>query len=107
MPAVEAAGLPTSSISDLFDAIANGTDAALEAVPGMTDSILGAYDIATKLAYGHAFRIVYLSSLGFFAMGMIASCFVVDIKEYLTSFVNKTIQKPAALPKIEEKEQLE
>ncbi len=102
MPAVENAGLPASSILDLFQAMANGTAAALEAVPGMNDNILGAYALATKVAYTHAFRIVYLSTLGFFALGMIASFFVVDITELLTGFVNKTIHKPSVLQKREE-----
>ncbi|KAJ9608501.1 hypothetical protein H2200_007489 [Cladophialophora chaetospira] len=101
VPAVENAGLPASSISDLFQAMANGTAAALETVPGMNGDILGAYVVATKVAYGHAFRVVYLSTLGFFALGMIASFFVVDITELLTGFVNKTIHKPSVLQKKE------
>lgn len=102
VPAVENAGLPASSISDLFEAMANGTAAAFEAVPGMNENILGAFEIATKVAYGRAFRIVYLSTLGFFAMGMVASFFVRDISELLTGFVNKTIHKPAVMQKKEE-----
>lgn len=103
VPAVETAGLPSTSIPDLFKAMANGSTAALEAIPGMNDGILNAYSIATKVAYGHAFRIVYLSTLGFFALGMIASFFVVDVKELLTDFVNKTVDKSSILPWKEEK----
>lgn len=80
----------------------NGTAAALRAVPGMNDNILGAYSLATKVAYGHAFSIVYLSTLGFFALGVVASLFVVDITELLTGFVNKTIHKSPLVQKREE-----
>lgn len=95
--AVEEAGLPASSIPALFQAIANGTIAALDSVPGMNENILRAYVTAGKVAQGHAFRVVYLSTLGFFAVGMIASFFVRDVGELLTGFVNKTIHKSSDL----------
>lgn len=69
----------------------------------MNDEILGAFDIATKIAYGRAFRIVYLSTLGFFACGMAASFFVRDITELLTWFVNKTTHQPPVFQKKKEK----
>ncbi|KAJ9641294.1 hypothetical protein H2204_002972 [Knufia peltigerae] len=92
--AVEAAGLPASSIPDLFAAVANGTQAALEAVPGIDIGVLDALTLATKHAYTHAFKIVYLSSLGFTGIGLIAAFFVKDVNDYLTNYVNKTLHKP-------------
>ena len=84
--------------------MANGTAAAFEAVPGMNENVLEAFDIASKVAYGRAFRVVYLSTLGFFAMGMAASFFVRDISELLTGFVNKTITRPAGLQQKKEED---
>jgi len=94
VPAVENAGLPATSIPKLFAAMTNGTAAALEAVPGMNDNILTAFSIATKDAYSHAFKIVYLSSLAFAGIAIVAAFFVVDVDKYLTNYVNKTIHRP-------------
>jgi hypothetical protein len=92
--AVEAAGLPATSVPDLLIAISNGTTTALESVPGVNDTILRALALATKQAYAHAFKIVYLATLGFTAVGFIAAFFIQDVDEYLTNYVNKTIHKP-------------
>jgi hypothetical protein len=94
VPAVEAAGLPASSVPQLFAAMANGTTAAFESVPGITPSILAAFELATKHAYSHAFKIVYLSSLAFAGIAIVAALFVIDVDKYMTNFVNKTIHKP-------------
>lgn len=94
IPAVENAGLPESSVPDLLAAMANGTAAALDAVSGMNDEILAAMALATQHAYAHAFQIVYLATLAFTGIGLIASFFITDVKEFLTDYVNKTIHKP-------------
>jgi uncharacterized membrane protein len=79
---------------DLFSAIANGTAAALNQVPGMTDDILDALGLATKMAYGQAFKIVYLATLSFTGIGLVAAFFITDVDAFLTNYVNKTIHKP-------------
>jgi hypothetical protein len=84
--------------------MANGTAAALDAVPGITDQVKTAYGVATKAAYADAFHVVYLSSLGFFALGLIAAFFIVDVTELLTGFVNKTIHKPKIFQRAEKTE---
>lgn len=72
----------------------NGTSVAFESVPGITPSILAAFGLAVKHAYAHAFRVVYLSSLAFAAIAIVASLLVKDVDKYMTNFVNKTIHKP-------------
>lgn len=94
VPAVEAAGLPASSLPQFFAAMTNGTAAAFETVPGINASILAAFGLATKHAYSHAFKIVYLSSLSFAGIAIVAALFVVDVDKYMTNFVNKTIHTP-------------
>lgn len=93
-PAVEAAGLPASSLPDLFTAIANGTQAALDAVPGVDNGVLDALAVATKHAYAHAFKIVYLATFGFTGIGLVAAFFITDVDAYLTNYVNKTLHRP-------------
>lgn len=94
VPAVESAGLPASSVPALFAAMTNGTTAAFESVPGINAKILSAFAEATKDAYAHAFKVVYLSSIAFAGIAIVASLFVTDIDKYMTNFVNKTIHKP-------------
>lgn len=93
-PAVEAAGLPESSVPALFAAMTNGTAAAFETVPGITPTIMAAFAEATKAAFTHAFKVVYLSSLAFAGIAIVASLFVTDVDKYMTDYVNKVIHKP-------------
>lgn len=60
----------------------------------MDIGVLDALTLATKHAYTHAFKIVYLSTLGFTGIGLIAAFFVKDVNDYLTNYVNKTLHKP-------------
>lgn len=101
VPAVEAAGLPSSSVSERFVAITNGTSAALGNVPGMNESVMEALGVATKHAYAQAFQTVYLSTLAFTGVGLVAAFFVVDVDHYLTNYVNKTIHKPKLTKKVQ------
>ncbi|EON69199.1 hypothetical protein W97_08558 [Coniosporium apollinis CBS 100218] len=94
VPAVEQAGLPASSLPELFAAMTNGTTAALQSVPGMNNNILAAFGEATKHAHSSSFKVVYLSSLAFGGVAIIASLFVQDVSKFMTDFVNKTIHKP-------------
>jgi hypothetical protein len=94
IPAVEAAGLPADSVPELLTAISNGTSAALGNVPGINGSVLAALGLATKHAYAQAFKVVYLATLAFTGIGLIAAFFIVDVDHYLTNYVNKTIHKP-------------
>jgi hypothetical protein len=93
-PAVLGAGLPESSLPAFFVAMANGTATAFDTVPGVTPSVLAALAEGTKSAYTHAFKIVYLSTLAFAGIAIVASLFVKDIDKYLTDYVNKVIHKP-------------
>ncbi|CAK7224010.1 hypothetical protein SBRCBS47491_005403 [Sporothrix bragantina] len=90
-PAAEAAGLPASSLPQLMKAVANGTDAALQAVPGMTLSVQQAVAAAKKQAYSASLQTVYLSSIAFCGVALIAACVVEDVTKYMTNTVNKRI----------------
>ncbi|CAK7202067.1 hypothetical protein SEUCBS139899_004787 [Sporothrix eucalyptigena] len=88
------AGLPASSLPDVFTALNNGTTAALDAVPGMNSTIAQAVTDGNLLGYHQAFKLVFLSTIAFGGIAIIASFFVQDVSMYLNNFVNKTIHRP-------------
>lgn len=85
------AGLPQSSVNGLLVALGNGTTAAYSQVPGVNSAVLASIGQATKSAYSASFSTVYLSSLAFGGVALIASFFTTNIDQYLTGFVNKTV----------------
>lgn len=91
--AAASSGLPTSSLPELFTALTNGTTAALDAVPGMNSTILEAVTDGNLLAYHMAFKIVFLSTISFGGIAIIASFFVQDVSRFMNNFVNKTISR--------------
>ncbi|GLA13952.1 hypothetical protein AnigIFM62618_011370 [Aspergillus niger] len=81
------AGLPSSSLTDLLEAVSAGTTAAYEAVPGMTNGILGAVTEAVKTAYSQSFRTVFLASIAFGGLSVIAACFAEGVDGRFTGDV--------------------
>ena len=59
----------------------------------MDDKVLSAFILASKHAFAHAFKIVYLTTLAFTGVGIIVAFFITDEKEHLTDYVNKNIHK--------------
>lgn len=91
--AVESAGLPPSSLPALFDAIANGTTSALNAVPGINDAILTAVDTGTKLGHHASYKLTFLVSIAFGGLAIFASFFIQDVSHLLTNEINKKIRR--------------
>ncbi|CAK7231085.1 hypothetical protein SCUCBS95973_007793 [Sporothrix curviconia] len=87
----EAAGLPASSVAGLMTAFANGTTAALEAVPGMNSTILTAVSRGTLAGYHDTYKVVFLATLAFGALSIIASFFIQEIGHLPNNFINKTL----------------
>ncbi|RAK94022.1 siderophore iron transporter [Aspergillus costaricaensis CBS 115574] len=81
------AGLPSSSLTDLLEAVSAGTTAAYDAVPGMTASILGKVTEAVKTAYSQSFRTVFLASIAFGGLSVIAACFAEGVDARFTKDV--------------------
>ncbi|RAH43495.1 trichothecene efflux pump [Aspergillus brunneoviolaceus CBS 621.78] len=86
------AGLPSSSLTDLLEAVAAGTSAALEAVPGMTTKILAAVADAEKTAYAMSFRTVFCVSIAFGGLSIIASLFSREVDTRLDGGVAAKLQ---------------
>jgi uncharacterized membrane protein len=91
----------------LFAAITNGTTAAFDSVPGISTTILTAMTSAIQDANASSFKVVYLSSLSFGGVSIIAALFATNVDKYLTDFVNKTITPGATKHEDAEKMELE
>ena len=98
----EAAGLPASSAAQLVAAaVGNGTAAAIDAVPGMTPSILEAVGLGTLAGYQDTFKVVFLATLAFGGLSIISAFFIEDVGQYLNNFVNKTLTNTSKRPDAE------
>ncbi len=90
--AVEAAGLPSSSLTQLFEAMTNGTAAALNAVPGYNATINAAMVDGRKTAYATSFADTYLTSIAFGAIALVSILLVKnDMDSKFTDFLNKSV----------------
>lgn len=85
------AGLPSSSIADLFAAVAAGTQEAMQAVPGMSSSVLEALNGALKKSYSQSFQTVYLASIGFSVISLVCAFFVANVDHLMTGQLNKRV----------------
>ncbi|KAI1618842.1 siderophore iron transporter [Exophiala viscosa] len=100
------AGLPKAEVGSVLAAIANGTAAALEAVPGMTPRIEAAIADGVKTAYSSSFKTVYLASLAFGGLAVVAALFSEDIDHLMTGYVNRRIRGTVATAGITEEDQV-
>lgn len=99
------AGLPESSLGDLLTAV--GTGVGLDAVPGATAKVLEAVGVALKLAYVRSFRLVFLCTIPFSVILIIASFFVPNVEKFLHYNVAKKLQRKGDAPAPLEKAPLE
>lgn len=90
-PAVINAGLPASSIPDLFAAITVGTPAALAAVPGINPQIEAVLGAALSNAYAAAYKYVYYAAVAVGLVGLIACFCIRDYDQYFNSHVPRQI----------------
>ncbi|KAF2013879.1 fungal trichothecene efflux pump [Aaosphaeria arxii CBS 175.79] len=103
-PAVLSAGLPESSLPSLFAGITLGN---FTAVKGITPEVLGVVGTEVKRAYSMSFRTVFLCTLPFGVILIIAAIMSPNVEDYLTDEVarklhgnkekNTTMQKEVAV----------
>ncbi|KAH7066109.1 fungal trichothecene efflux pump [Paraphoma chrysanthemicola] len=84
IPAAMAAGLPSASLPALFQGITLGD---FSAVPGISADIIAAVVPAVKDAYALTFRTVYLCTIPFGVLLIIAAIFSPNVERYLTDEV--------------------
>jgi hypothetical protein len=91
IPAVEAAGLPASSIPALLAAVSSASREALMAVPGMTASILKVVNDTVSDAFAASYAYVYYTAVALAGVAIIASLCLRDFDHYLTDHVPRQI----------------
>jgi hypothetical protein len=84
IPAATAAGLPSASLPALFQGITLGD---FSAVPGISADIIAAVVPAVKDAYAMTFRTVYLCTIPFGALLIVAALLSPNVEQYLTDEV--------------------
>jgi hypothetical protein len=90
-PAILNAGLPANSTADFIAAFALGTPDAFEKVPGVTPDILAVGTRAYQLASASAYRTVFLSTIAFTGVAIIATLFLPNVDHLLTGDVATTL----------------
>ncbi|RDW65649.1 trichothecene efflux pump [Aspergillus mulundensis] len=88
--AATAAGLPESSLSALLEAVSAGS--IPDGVPGATDSVVAASMAARKIAYSESFRVVFLCTIPFSVILIVASCFVPSMRDLVHYNVARRLQ---------------
>lgn len=85
------AGLPSSSVADFLADLTSG--AGFDGVDGVTDSIIAAGVRAYKDANAAAYRTVFLASIAFSGVAVIASLLLPNVDSLLTGKVASTLHK--------------
>lgn len=94
--AVIQAGLPESSLPQLFDAILAQSATAIAAVPGMTSEIQAALATSLADASANAYAYVYYAGVAVGATSIIASLCLKDYDKYLNGHVPRQVYKREA-----------
>jgi hypothetical protein len=90
--AVTAAGLPASSVAGYMAAIAaGGTPKLLAGVQGLTPEILAAGAESYRWAYTEAYKTIFLVSLAFGGLTILANCFIPNIDHLMGGKVAATL----------------
>ncbi|KAH0847595.1 hypothetical protein FOPE_00742 [Fonsecaea pedrosoi] len=85
------AGLPQSSLVQLFQAIQTQSAEALASVPGITTEIQVAVARAAEDAYADAFAYVYYAALAVGGVAVLAALYMKDYDRYMTGHTPKQI----------------
>jgi hypothetical protein len=101
IPAVTALGLPSSSVPALLQSLTAGD---FSGVPGISNEIIAAAGVAVKEAYALSFRTVYLCTLPFGVLLIVAGCFSPNVERYLTDEVARKMGGKTEMKGVERKE---
>ena len=86
------AGLPTTSLANLFKALATGDPTAFAAVVGLTPEILGPVMSASQHAYAAAYRLAWASIIPFVVLAIVAVACLKGVSELMTEKVEATVE---------------
>jgi MFS family permease len=87
------AGLPASSGPALIEALTSPGTTSLAKVPGINASIRGAASAAYQIANSEAYKTVFLTTIAFSGLSMIALWWVPKLDPRKKSYVSRTIQR--------------
>ena len=90
--AVSAAGLEGIGVGDLIQAATLNTASAYAKVPGITKQVIAISRLAVKHAYVDAYRIVYLTAVGFAGLALISALMCSNVDP-----AKKTLEKAVML----------
>ncbi|OBT82281.1 hypothetical protein VE02_09080 [Pseudogymnoascus sp. 03VT05] len=96
LPAALNAGLPASSIADLFAAIFASSETAMAAVPGINADIIKAVGRAQLDEYAAAYCYVYYATIPFGVLATASAVALRPVAHLLTSNVPKMVENPQA-----------
>lgn len=88
-PAALKAGLPSSSLPDLFAGITAGN---FSAVPGITSNIIAVVGEQVTRSYIDSFKVVFYVTVPFGVILILAACFVPNMESFLGNNVAKRLQ---------------
>ena len=92
VPASVAAGRPETDVPSLLAALKAGSVTALEKIPSITSGIIAAAGDAMKTASAEAFQTVYLTSIAFGGLAIVAAFFTSSIDDLLTDHVARKLR---------------
>ena len=114
---ISGTGFDIANLSDLIEAASVGTAKAYAEVPGITTKIISATESAVKVTYAQAYRVVYLTALGFAVLAIVSAllCSSIDpakktldkavlLENEQTKLVHKKYAEDLTEPEIIEKE---
>lgn len=87
--ALQAGGLPASSIAEFITALSTG--GSMDDIPGITASIIQVGTAAYKSANAGAYRMVFYTTIPFSVVGIIAACLLPNIDNLMTNEVAAAI----------------
>lgn len=96
VPAALKAGLPATSIADLFAAIFASSETAMAAVPGINAEIISAVGRAQLDGYAAAYRYIYYATIPFGVLATASAVALRPVAHLLTSHVPKMVENPQA-----------
>ncbi|KAK5115251.1 hypothetical protein LTR62_001451 [Meristemomyces frigidus] len=97
-PAAVQAGLPSSSLPALLVGLGTGS---FDAVPGVNAAILAAIGSPVKQAYANSFRMVFLATIPFGVILLVAAVlYCPNVEDYLTDEVARKLQGTSSKPKV-------
>ncbi|KAI9785955.1 MAG: hypothetical protein M1839_008221 [Geoglossum umbratile] len=94
-PAATGAGLPSSSLPDLFAGIYAGS---LANVPGISNETLAAIEEPIKTAYAKSLSVVFLATIAFGCLLVVAALFTPNVEGYLTGEVARKLVRGRQVP---------